>query len=312
MLMKTNYSSRLCKIFSIPLLVAVLAFATANFFVSSKAMALASVSPSKPKGLTLSPLRSELEIAPGTSLSGTLTVTNSTDKPMTVDFSAEEFSVVGRQYNYAFNAQSDVAKWATFNPSEVNLTAGQSINVRYTVGVPLSTEPGGYYISLFASTTVGPADDQGNSQQRVASLLYTTVYSDVLGAVTKVGRVLDLSSPWLITDKGIWGMTLQNGGTAHYRSNYSIKVQDLFGEKVGDDQNSALILPNTIRALSGEIPMPSIPGVYKIIYTIGLGDIPNATVVRYMLFLPLWSIMIIVAAIVSGGYLLLRKLHKKH
>ena len=271
-----------------------------------------SVKIQKTKGLTLSPLRSELEIAPGTSLGGTLTVTNSTDKPMKVDFSAEEFSVIDSQYDYDFNAQSDVAKWATFNPSEVNLTAGQSMKVKYTVGVPLSAEPGGYYISLFASTAVGQAGDEGNSRQRVASLLYTTVYSDVLGAATKVGHVLNLSSPWLVTDKGSWGMMLQNKGTVHFRSNYSINVQDLFGGKVGEYQKTALILPNTVRALSGELPMPSIPGIYKIIYNIGLGDIPNITVVRYMLFLPLWFITIATAAIVATGYWLLRKINRKH
>jgi hypothetical protein len=164
---------------------------------------------------------------------------------------------------------------------------------------------------LFASTTVGLADDIDNSQQRVASLLYITVSSDVLGAVTRAGRVLDLSSPWLVTDKGTWGMTLQNGGNAHYRSNYSIKVEDLFGGKVGDGQNSALILPNTVRALSGELPMPSIPGIYKITYTIGLGDTPNVTSVRYMLFFPLWAMTIIIVAIVAGGYWLFCKTYKK-
>jgi hypothetical protein len=266
----------------------------------------------KPKGLTLSPLRTELEIAPGTSLDGVLTVTNSTDKPMTVDLVAEEFKVTDKNYDYEFIAETEVSKWATFKPSEVILKAGESRKIKYTVGAPLTAEPGGYYISLFASTIVGSADDADNSRQRVASLLYITVSSDVLGAATRVGHVLSLSSPWLVTDKGTWGMTLQNGGTTHYRSNYSIKVEDLFGGKVGDDQNSALILPSTIRALSGKLPLPSIPGVYKIIYTIGLGDVSDSTEVRYVLFLPIWAMMIIIVAIVAGGYWLFRKMYKKH
>ena len=59
----------------------------------------------KPKGLTLSPLRNEIEIAPGTSLDGVLTVTNSTKKPMTVSMNAEAFSVINQQYDYAFTAE---------------------------------------------------------------------------------------------------------------------------------------------------------------------------------------------------------------
>jgi hypothetical protein len=264
------------------------------------------------KGLTLSPLRSELDISPGTSLGGVLTVKNSTDKPMTVNLTAEEFSVINQQYDYAFMAESDTAKWVTFSPVEINLATGESKEVQYTVGAPLTAEPGGYYISMFASTAVGLPGDAGNSQQRVASLLYITVASDVLGAVTRAGHVLSLSSPWLMVDKGIWGMTIQNGGTTHFRSAYSVKIENIFGGKVSEDQNSALILPNTIRAISGESPAPSVPGIYKVIYTVGLGDTPNVVETHYMLYLPIWAITIITAAIVAGGYWLYRKVYRKH
>jgi len=93
----------------------------------------------KPKGLTLSPLRSELEITPGTSLDGNLVVTNSTDKAMAVSLSAEQFSVINQQYDYAFTAESDLMKWVTFSPSEVNLAVGEIKKIPFVVGVPINS-----------------------------------------------------------------------------------------------------------------------------------------------------------------------------
>lgn len=265
-----------------------------------------------PKGMTLSPLRTEINTAPGTSFTDQLKVTNSTDKPMTVSFTAEEFNVIDEQYDYEFITESNITSWVSFKPSEVVIKAGETKKVYYTVGVPLTAEPGGYYISMFASSAVAAGEDSGNSQQRVASLLYITAASDVLGAATRSGHILSLSSPWLVINKGVWGMTIQNAGTTHYRSEYTVKVEDLFGNVVGEEKSSALILPSTIRSLSGELSLPSVPGIYKAIYKVGLGDVPTVTEVHYMLFLPSWSLIIITAIIIATSYWLYRKLSKKH
>ena len=266
---------------------------------------------SNPKGLSLSPLRTELSLAPGTSLDGALTVTNSTVEPMTVALSAEEFKITNSKYDYEFIAESDISRWVSFKPSEIILKSGESKDVQYTVTVPPTAELGGYYISMFVSTAVGSPGDVGNSQQRVASLLYITVNSDVLGAVTRAGNVLSLSSPWLMIDKGTWGMTIQNGGTTHFRSDYSVKIENIFGDKISEYENSALILPSTIRAISGELSAPSMPGIYKVIYTIGLGDTPKIIKTHYMLYLPIWAIGIILTIIIAVGLWFYRKVNRK-
>lgn len=250
------------------------------------------------KGLTLSPLRSELEIAPGTSLNGELTVSNSTDKPMLVSLTSEEFSVINQQYDYAFTVESNVAKWIRFDASEINLTAGESKKVKFTVGVPLSAEPGGRYVSLFASTDVAPGDNNVSSQQRIASLLYITV----LGDVSRAGNLVSLSSPWLIFSDTQWSAVLQNTGTTHYRSRYEVQVNNLLGgDTAATMSGEALILPGTVRAISDILPLPRLPGIYKIIYKIGLGDTPARTETRYLLYMPPFAIALAVAIIVIFG-----------
>jgi hypothetical protein len=248
------------------------------------------------KGLALSPVKTELNIAPGTSLDGVLTVTNSTDQPMTVDMDAEEFSVIDQQYDYAFNAQSDVTKWVAFDSTEINLTAGESKKITFTVNVPLSAEPGGRYISLFASTTAGISDDGVNSRQSVGSLLYITV----LGDVSRIGHLLSLNSPWIIGGNSTWDMTLQNTGSTHFHSRYNVQIKNLIGnDTITKLSGDAMILPGSVRAVSDKLPSPQLPGIYKVIYTIGLGD--NQAVVKtyYLLYMPpLTEIILIVIIMV--------------
>jgi hypothetical protein len=174
-------------------------------------------------GLGLSPLRSELNIAPGTSLDSKLTVTDATTTPMTVNFNAEEFSVINQQYDYAFTQESQVAKWVTFTPNTVMLAVGEAKTVSFRVSAPLSAEPGGRYISLFASTDTGTQDGGVSSRQRIASLLYITV----IGDVTRAGHLVSLSSPRAINGDSKWSMALQNTGTTHFRSRYTVNIHNV-------------------------------------------------------------------------------------
>lgn len=251
------------------------------------------------KGLTLSPLRTELNIAPGTSQGGVLRVTNNSTLSMTVTMSAEVFSVINQQYDYAFTAESNVVKWVTFNPTDINLEPGKGENVTYTVGVPLSAEPGGRYISLFASTNTNKTASGVESKQQIASLLYITV----LGNVSRIGHLISLSSPWLMSGDSTWDMALQDTGTTHYSSRYSLQIEDLFGGRtVAGMSGESLILPDTIRLVTNELPAPAWPGLYKAVYDIGLGDNPAVTKTLLILYMPLWASILIVVLIIALIY----------
>ena len=277
-------------------------------FVCSYSTQPAAAQDKTTKGLTLSPLRSELNIAPGTSLDGTLTVTNSTDKPMLVSLSAEEFSMINQQYDYAFTVESNLAKWVTFNSNEVNLAVGESKKISFTVGAPLSAEPGGRYISLFASTDTGIQDGGVSSRQRIASLLYITV----LGDVSRVGHLLSIASPWAVSGNSIWSAIIQNTGTTHFRSRYNVQTMNLWGGVVASSQGDALILPGTVRSVSDALPLPQPPGIYKIVYMIGLGDTPSVTETRFVLYATPLSTVAVVAVVVVLYLWLLRRRSSKH
>lgn len=237
------------------------------------------------KGLTVSPLRTELELAPGTSHGGKLTITNSTDKSMEVNLNAEVFSVINQQYDYAFTSESDAVKWVNFDSNRVSLLPSGSKEVAYNVGVPLSAEPGGRYISLFATNDLEPSGGNASSRQRIATLLYVTV----TGNISRLGKMLGLNSPWLVGGDSIWSATLSNSGSTHYRSRYDVKIKSIFDNTIfSSASGDALILPGTVRFINDRLPLPKVPGVYRVIYTIGLGDTPSITETRLMIYLPYW------------------------
>lgn len=255
------------------------------------------------KGLTVSPIRSELEIAPGISQDGVLTITNSTKETMVVDLTAESFSVINQQYDYAFTSESEMAKWVSFSDSKIELAAGESKKANFTIGVPLSAEPGGRYISLFASTnTHVDSDSSIVSRQRVASLLYLTV----TGKITRSGNLIYLTSPNIVTGKVNWSMVLQNTGTTHFRSRYDVKILNIINnDVVATSQGDALILPGSLRLIADELPSLKLPGLYKAVYTIGLGDTPARVETRYLFYsspLVLIFVMFIILALIYAAY----------
>jgi hypothetical protein len=71
----------------------------------------------------------------------------------------------------------------------------------------------------------------------------------------------------------------------------------LFGDDINRTTGEALILPGTVRLINDEVPLPTFPGIYKVIYTIGLGDTPAQVEARYMIYAP-------PAAIIVGIFIL--------
>ncbi|MCX6728296.1 MAG: hypothetical protein NTV39_00800 [Candidatus Saccharibacteria bacterium] len=290
---------RFAKLFLTILIIAI------SFLITGQPASAATVS--KQKGLTLSPLRTEMNIAPGTAQNGELKVTNNSTKPMVVTMSSEAFSVINQQYDYAFTAESNEVNWVSFNHPEVDLGPEESEIVTYTVGVPLSAEPGGRYLSVFASTDSGLISNGVESRQRVASLFYITV----LGDVSRVGHLVSLSSPWFITGDSTWNTSLQNTGSTHYRSRYSLQIKDLIIDRtVASMSGESLVLPDTIRLIPNKLPAPFWPGVYKAVYNIGLGDNPAVTKTQLILYMPVWATIIVVIAVTIIASWLINKYKK--
>lgn len=255
-------------------------------------------------GLTVSPLRTELTIRPGTTQRSTLKVANEGSQAIVVDLTSEIFSVINPEYDYRFDEDTEVASWVQFGVTRAVLQPGQSRSIAYDIAVPIGAEPGGRYISIFASTDSGQEEGAITSRQRVASLLYITVD----GPVTREGVFLSLSAPWWVSGESAWSATLQNQGTTHFRSKYSVVVQDLFtGQNVTEREQDALILPGTVRRITDTLQTPPFAGIYRAVYTVGLGDQPAHVESRVIVYAPTWVWAVVGVVLAMTALLIMRR-----
>lgn len=233
------------------------------------------------RSLLITPLRNELVIDAGTAYKGTVVLRNTGTSSLTIKLDAQAFDVINQNYDYVFKPKSPVNDWVNFAQPSIILNARQSYTVNYLISVPIGAEPGGKYISIFASAQPSTIDGI-TSIDRVGSLMYITVP----GAITKTGELLSLRSPFIATDQISWSATVRNGGTAHFRNTYETRLTTLWNTDVTTAKDSALILPASVRLVQGTIEHPKLLGVYKVHYTFSLGDTPNFEKTMFVVYLP--------------------------
>lgn len=240
--------------------------------------------------LKIYPLRTELSIKAGTAYKGTFTLENTGSKPLTVELSSEEFDVVDETYDYLFLPDSSISEWVYFGTTTVELAPKAKYSVGYVVNVPIGTEPGGAYISLFGASLPNQ-DSSIESVDRVGSLLYITVPGDI----SKTGSLLSFSSPFIGFSETPWSATLRNSGTAHFNSEYRVETKTLWGTPVSSQESTSLILPRSVRLIQGSLPQPTWLGLYTVNYSIPLGDNGTAVGSRPYLFLPPAQVLALLA-----------------
>lgn len=244
--------------------------------------------------LQIAPLRTELEIEPGTAYTGIVKLKNTGTEKLLVDLSSEAFSVSSETYDYTFAPDSSNSSWIHFSSDIVEIEPGQIRPVQYAVSVPINAEPGGAYISLFgASLPAGNGTIQ--STDRVGSLLYITVKGDV----TRTGSLLGFSTPLAGFGDTPWSARVHNTGTAHFQTNYTIATKTLWGTTVSEQKDSSMVLPNSIRLLQGNLQPPQWLGLYMIHYDIPIGDGGHAIGTRPYLYLPISQLAALLALTVA-------------
>jgi len=255
--------------------------------------------------LQVSPLRNEITTAPGAAYKGSLSLKNTGVATLKVALSAETFGVINEQYDYTFNPHSPVNDWVHFTQQDIIIGANETYIVHYLISVPIGAEPGGKYISLFASAL--PLTSDGiNSTARVGSLVYLTVPGDI----TQPGELVSLKSPIVTTDSFSWSAVLRNGGTAHFRSSNKVQLQTLWNTNVAETDGSNLVLPASLRLIQGALPNPSWLGIYKVNYSFGLGDNPQANQTKILIYLPLLQTSIVLAGLLAAIIIVTRRIRR--
>lgn len=239
------------------------------------------------QGLAISPVRQELTTVPGKASSGTITVGNTTDKSITISLSVEQFSVVDYSYDYEFRAPPS-NDWVKLDKTQIEIAPNKTQKVLFSINVPNKSRPGGYYFSLFASTTLEGPGMPGTV--RAASLLYLKVDGDLI----RTSVMENASAPLWVTGSDIpYEFDVKNTGNVHFSAYFYGQIEWLFGllPEVG---TSHILMPGKVRTINGTVPTPLLPGIYKMTYgyKVDFADIVTAKT-EYIIFIPPWSIILL-------------------
>lgn len=234
------------------------------------------------KGLLISPLKTYSAVNAGSTKTSTITVANLTEQPITVKFSIKQFSVSDYAYDFHFTDPGN--NWVVLDTLAVQLQPNESKNVPYTITAPTGSAPGGYYYTFIASANLSTAGIVSTVQ--AASLLYLTV----------TGKLVETSAPIHSTINHFvyqgdvhYSFDVKNTGNVHYFAYFSGSLHSLFGRTTMFG-TSHLLLPGTTRRVSGIIPAPLLPGIYKAYY--GYKTDAGAIVMHssYLIYIPPWSV----------------------
>lgn len=255
---------------------------------------VATAADTKNKGLYISPLRDQVTVEAGSQQTYALTVANLTDNSMTVDLKVQQFSVSDYAYDYIFRQPDN--DWIKLTSPQVVLRPNESRKVTYQLNIPPASSPGGYYFTLFASTTTSTGMP---GTVRAGSLLYVTVN----GKLTRTGVLEKDSLPWFVTGSTIpYRFDVRDTGNIHYTAYFYGKIEGLFGQpsEVG---TSHLLMPGTVRTVSESIPSPLLPGIYKVTYGYRAdGNTGELAKTAFVVFAPPWAFVIIVLVGLIGRW----------
>lgn len=147
--------------------------------------------PATTHALTVSPARIEITGNPGETLTSQFDVINEQGNAGTFYSSSENFEAQGETGTPNFVPATDgLATWISVQPV-VSLTKGQEEHIPFTITIPKSATPGGYFAAVFLSTTP-PQNAQG--QVSVGARIGVLVFLNVAGDVKEAGGLLDFST----------------------------------------------------------------------------------------------------------------------
>jgi hypothetical protein len=251
-------------------------------------IAVAAPSPAAAQmSIEASPLRVEVQAAPGGSSTQAITLTNVGAQTVRVRASlsdwylsrdgAPQFEEPVPDRPYAASA------WVRFAPPELVIDGGKAATVRFTVTVPGNTEPAGYRTGLLFDFTQEDRDTSVRTKQvtvrsRIATLIYVHVARPGQGPPPAAVELTDLKVRTADEETQVVA-TLKNTSRRSVRTKGTIVVYDTSGRSVREVQVPDVpVLPESERdvvvpALPGrDAPKILAPGEYRVELRIDVGQ----------------------------------------
>lgn len=242
---------------------------------------------STPTGLSITPFSFDLAVNPGQSITRTITLSNLTDKTVTLNVNARNFTASGEEGEVSLTTEESnfsLSQWTGISPTKVTLQPRQKQDFTVIVSVPKSAEPGGHFGSVVFATVPNTTLHQTGAvlSQEIAALLLVRVP----GHADEEASIASFTTPFSFYEFGPIPFTIRvrNSGNVHVKPTGSVVVTNMLGQSVAVPVTSLNVLPGAIRRLSANLPNKFLIGKYTATVTLAYGTQNNALLTQTIVF----------------------------
>lgn len=187
--------------------------------------------------ITISPPVRELELPRGSANSYQMSLTNQSDRTITLVLRASPFVASGDVggVDVADDPLPASQNWVVINPSIVTLNPGEQTDITYTVVIPLDAEPGGFYFAITAllssDATVSGRPDQITTGSAINLNVASLNLVAIEGPITYDAQISEFSTPKVLFEYGPVPLIARilNSSTVHIKPILEIEVNNTWG-----------------------------------------------------------------------------------
>ena len=225
--------------------------------------ASAATAPTNTQSFQISPPTSNFAANPGTTVNGTMKVTNLTSSPIAINVGKQNFVANGEEGQIELVNNADplysLAPWFNYSTPSLAIPGRQTVVLHYSIAIPPNAEPGGRYGSLTFSSIPPPlptGQSGASVEQTIASIIFLRIngpaheqlnveqFSSGVGtsATNWVTKTFFQSGPVYFLTR------IKDTGNVHEKPEGSIKIKNMLGFQVANlplDQH--FVIPQAIR-----------------------------------------------------------------
>jgi len=205
-------------------------------------------------GITVRPIKISHTMLPGSTVSGSIALTNASPDVVDIDLGIEDFIPSAGTTNVQFIGRAEgvttVRDWISLDSTDGFTfdSKGDERNITYTITAPEDAEPGGHFGVIFFKANKNQDGGQLKVGTRIGVLVFITIPGDSL----QKGQILDFKGPKFVQKTPVtFNIKFENTGTVHYEPKGTVTIKNLFGRKIAEvPVQGQTVLPTGIRDLT--------------------------------------------------------------
>lgn len=236
--------------------------------------------------MSVSPTIFDMTANPGQTWRSTVRIINVNSFDLKVSVEVADFVPKGETGTPEFiplkqndGGEGSLARWITAEP-EVVIPAEQTVEVPFSISLPVDASPGGHFAALMISTkpsNSNPDETAVQTAQVISSLIFLRVTGDITESSSI--RSFRTTSYFLGQPEATFELRIENKGNVHLQPRGEIRILNMWGQERGvipvNQQNLfGNVLPHSVRKYSftwtGEWS-PTDIGRYTAVATLGYG-----------------------------------------